>query len=1109
MPTSNASQDTLQPNVVRLVLERLEALCTQRSLEPLKKMFWSDFSYKYINRPLSFHNWKDARTLERYLYPEDPLLLLATNEQDDFHIIYIHLASADLPLTHERPIITNLLKNYFDALFIFSNERLDKWHFVHVKPDNKEAKRRIFRRFTISQEEQLRTAAERLALLTLAERENASSFEIQARHAEAFDVATVTKTFFDAYQKQFRSLQEDLYAQIRNLTWAHDYAHLFLNRCMFLYFIQRKGWLGGQKNFLRAFWDAYNQSSHEKDTFFNAWLQVLFLTAFNQKFDKRDEKYQYFPSHVKKILAEAPFLGGLFAPGLLDVQDSFILSDARFREIFDFFEEYNFTVAEDSPLDQEIAIDPEMIGRVYESLVNVSSESDERGDAGIFYPPRTEIDLMCRLALVDYLTNHLPSLQKALLYDLVFALEPQEKSGVDEEMKRLQCWDTINMHLRGVTVLDPACGSGAFLVGMFKVLDDLQSRANLYLQKTPESVYERRKRIIGQSLYGIDVMEWAARVAELRLWLILAVEPDIPLDQLHTRREPILPYFTFKIRHGDSLIQQAGGFDIVVGNPPYVRQENISDPLRPRHEVNSENKRKYKQQLAQLIHQAVPDFFLYKPSTDKAAHELDAKSDLYVYFYLHGLRLLKPHGSFCFITSNSWLDVGYGTVLQEFLLQHCKVKMIIDNAAKRSFATADVNTVIALLSPPGTRDLLGQNWMTRFILFAVDFEQILSAEVFKQIEETQKPTSTGLYRIYPISQRSLLLDGSTQQKARRSGALSKKKPTHATPQVPAQVLSYTGNKWGGKYLRAPDIYWVLMEKGKDKLRQLSEIAQIRFGIKTGANEFFYPDEKKITQWQIEEEFLRPVIKSPTDCSSILVQSNVLRSKLFLCQKTEKELKGTAALEYIRWGESQGFHKNASVSGRARWWSFSFEAGNSLFVKEAHNTSAVFFNPSRYPVDCRLYYADLPTITLVYLNSVVGALLFEIYNRAGLGGGARSMMVSDYVLIPALCGIAGEEREAERVFQQVYDLPARKLVLSEEKKLTSLNANLFDEPWRELDDFIFDLLHLTQIEREAVYEAVINLVEWRLKKALSLNNGRKPDGQEQEKNKKEKTQNCEA
>ncbi len=1245
------NQDTTQQEAVRLVLERLEDLCTQRSLEPLKTMFWKNFGYLPVNQPLSFRNWKDANRIKDYLYPYDPLLLLATNKQNDFDVIYIRLSSSGLPLIHERAIIHNLLEDHFDALFIFSNKSLDKWHFVNVKPDDKKAKRRIFRRFTVTQEEQLRTASEQLALLTITEIEDASSLEIQERHDKAFDVAAVTKIFFDEYQKQFRALQRDLDSQVEDMTWAHDYAHLFLNRCMFLYFIQRKRWLGGDRRFLRTFWNTYSENKllDQEQTFFHDWLQVLFIKAFNQNFDEGNERYNYFPSSVKALLAEAPFLGGLFAPNSLDEQYSFSISDARFCAIFKFLEGYNFIITEDSPLDQEVAVDPEMIGRVYESLVNVSSELDERGDAGIFYTPRTEIDLMCRLSCVDYLANHLPDFDKNVLYRLVFALEPHEKYDVDEEINACNHWDKISTYLSVVTVLDPACGSGAFLIGMLKVLDDLQARANRYLQGNPGDEYARRKRIIGQSLYGVDIMEWAARVAELRLWLILAVEPDIPLDQLHNRRDPILPYFTFKIRHGDSLIQQIsenssvvfahkqvtlgissilqqrlhilqvekenfynsepdgkfetwqdvdkeelgifiavlqereqnlekeivslnkklalskqssllestidervkqvdrvnievlkwkkeiveredelcetqkarrslenaervpfvwdigffeifgdkarGGFDIVVGNPPYVRQEHISNPLLPRTQVNPENKRAYKQKLAQVIHQAFYDFFQYKSDTRKATHELDAKSDLYVYFYLHSLRLLNAKGSFCFITSNSWLDVGYGAVLQEFLLQYCKMKMIIDNAAKRSFATADVNTVIALFSSPGTREPEGQDATTRFVRFTVDFEQVLSDDVFIEIEKTQVPVSTESYRVYPISQQALLIDGSTIQKEKQLRVIANKKQTNAAKHILTQISSYTGNKLGGKFLRAPKIYWVLMQKGKDKLKRLGEIVEVRYGIKTGANEFFYLNDEKVMQWQIEDEFLLPIIKSPTDCSSILVQSNVLRNNLFFCQKTEAELQGTAALEYIRWGESQGFHMNASVSGRTRWWSVSYEAANSIFVKEAHNTSAVFYNPNKYPVDCRLYYADLPAITLVYLNSVVGALLFEIYNRAGLGGGARSMMVSDYALVPSLYnGSAKEEREAGRVFRQVYDLSARKLVRSEGKKLTNIGTDLFDESWQVLDDFIFDILHLTQIERDAVYEEVIDLVEGRIKKAGSLGNGRKLDVQ---------------
>jgi hypothetical protein len=1067
-----------------LVLECLEALYTQRSLEPLQKMFWIDFAYMPVNQPLSLCNQRNTSMAVSYLHPDNPLLLLATNVQRDFAVIYIRLASSELPLSHERSIVNNLLHDYSDALFIFSNAALDIWHFVHVKPDKKEAKRRILRRFTISPQEHLRIASERLALLTSAGIQDTSLREIQQRYEQAFDVATVTKMFFDAYQKQFRSLQRDLYTQTDDMTWAHDYAHLFLNRCMFLYFIQRKGWLNNNKKFVRAFWDAYMISSSKKDTFFHNWLQVLFLKAFNKQYN---EYYEHFPHGIKEIFVEAPFLGGVFAVGTLDGREGFTISDAHCRELFTFFERYNFTLAEDSPLDQEVAVDPEMIGRVYESLVNL----DERGDAGIFYTPRTEIDFMCRLSLVDYLANHLPLLPKTLLYDLVFALEPHEKIAVDEALKKDAYWDMLGPHLRDVTVLDPACGSGAFLVGMLKVLDDLQARANHYIQCCQESDYERRKRIIGQSLYGVEIMQWAARVAELRLWLLLAVETDIPLPQLQQHGDPILPDFAFKIHHGDSLILPGNivtlsgatsrtGFGIVIGNPPYVRQENISDPYAPHGEVTVENKRLYKQKIAQRIYEAFPDFFLYKPETSKAAYELDAKSDLYIYFYFHALRLLNPLGSCCFITSNSWLDVGYGAMLQEFLLQHCQVKMIIDNAAKRSFATADVNTIITLFSSPVARDENGQNAVTRFILFAVDFEQTLFSAVFKWIESTQEPTSTHFCRVYPISQRTLLSNGSVVQKVRR--LIATKKESATLQRVP-QVSSYLGDKWGGKYLRAPAIYWRVMEKGKDRLKRLGTIAAMRYGIKTGANEFFYVDDQKVTQWQIEEEFLQPIIKSPTDCTSIFVQANALRTRLFLCQKTQAELKGTAALEYIRWGESQGFDTNASVRGRTRWWSFSIGVANSIFVKEAHNTSAVFFNPSRYLVDCRLYYADLSITTLVYLNSVVGALLFEIYNRAGLGGGARSMMVSDYAMVPVLYD--GREKEAEQVFQQIYALPARRILFLEQKK------HRCDEPWQDLDGFIFDMLGLTQMERDAVYEAVVSLVERRLQKAA------KYSGKEQE------------
>ena len=233
----------------------------------------------------------------------------------------------------------------------------------------------------------------------------------------------------------------------------------------------------------------------------------------------------------------------------------------RFTGIFDFLENYNFTIAEDSPLDQEVAVDPEMIGKVYESLVNVSDEEDEQGDAGIFYTPRTEIDLMCRLALVDNLTNHLGEEHKNLLYEVLFAFAPDDKAAVDEKLAAAQLWESLDTTLKALTVVDPACGSGSFLVGMLHILDDLRDRANRVLGRE-ESSFNRRKAIIGQNLYGVDVKEWACHVAELRLWLALIIDADIPRSELQVRNEPLLPHFSFNIRCGDSLVQEIGGMNL-------------------------------------------------------------------------------------------------------------------------------------------------------------------------------------------------------------------------------------------------------------------------------------------------------------------------------------------------------------------------------------------------------------------------------------------------------------------------------------------------------------------------------------------------------------------
>ena len=520
--------------------------------------------------------------------------------------------------------------------------------------------------------------------------------------------------------------------------------------------------------------------------------------------------------------------------------------------------------------------------------------------------------------------------------------------------------------------------------------------------------------------------------------------------------------FVWDIAFVEIFSDDKGGFDIVIGNPPYVRQENIADPKFPREDITTENKKAYKAKLARSVYQAFPRFFGYKREKDKPAnpsaavsHKLDAKSDLYIYFYFHGLSLLNSNGSLCFITSNSWLDVGYGKDLQEFLLKRCRIKQIIDNQSRRSFVSADVNTVICLFSAPDEKRPSGLDETARFIMFKTPFEGVLDAVIFEEVEKANERMSTEEHRIFPISQLTLLESGGDYQ-------------------TPAK---YSGDKWGGKYLRAPDIYWTILEKGKDKLVRLGDVAEVRRGFTTGANEFFYLNAEAVERWGIEEEFLKPVIKSPRECKSILIDPSQLKFKLFMCNKDRENLHGTAALDYIEWGESQEFDQRPSCSGRAQWWDLGEWEYPDMLWSDAYNVRfGCFENAGDYFGDKRFFVMKFKgenLVTRAYLNSTIIPLLIETEGITNLGEGVVYTNVYWLKTLPVL-----NSHVAAQEFRQCYDE-------IKTRKILSIFDEIHQSDRHALDALIFDNLNLTQGERDGVYEAVVDLVEARLNKAKSL------------------------
>ncbi len=847
---------------------------------------------------------------------------------------------------------------------------------------------------------------------------------------EAFSLAAVTdefyKSFFPIYEEIANSLKTRYDEEISN-DLKKNFALLFAIRVIFIGFIQKRKWLGDDEKFLHNFWLEYKNKYYKNNKFYERWLEPLFFEALaNPPGHKVAYRDNDFSDETDKKLQMAPYLnGGLFLRKNGYDDGGIAIPDDLIEKFFDFLFSYNFTIEENSLDDEDLQLNPEFLGIIFERLVNKAD--------GAVYTPRTEVDLMCRLSLVKWLeknnTTHIPHRD---LYEIFFR-EGGRDATSDEQ--RDGCF-SINQHkdmlrlLENVTICDPAVGSGAFPVGMLHVLDEIEQKVR---QKIGDPNYEltdfeRKKRIISSSLYGVEVKEWAVWIAQLRLWITLFI--DAP-DDLKLSMDAILPSLDFKMRCGDSLVQRIagkmfpvtghadiksslktkitqlknikndffqnsnknkleiehrelglfkdiiseeiklkraridqlsgrksaeqlsllgdepikveqlemdlngaevesimteireleeerqavrrdehpliwniefaevfadnGGFDIVIGNPPYVRQEGISDPTG-----KITNPKEYKAFLREMVCNDFPDYFL--EIKGKQIEKIDAKSDLYAYFYIRSLRLLNSKGIHTFICSNSWLDVGYGAWLQKFLINKAPVHFILDNHAKRSFEAADVNTIISVIDAPQKK--ADSEHLVKFVAFKQPFEDVIFSENLVAIEESEEIFKNSEYRVYPISAEALYEAG-VEYDEEIEQTLDDGK--------------YVGDKWGGKYLRAPDIFFTILEKGKGKLVRLGDIAEVRFGIKTGANEFFYLTDEQVKEWGIEKEFLKPVIKNARECDAIIIDQKKLKNKLFVCNKSKKEL-GHNVLSYIKWGEKQGYHERPSCRGRALWYS---------------------------------------------------------------------------------------------------------------------------------------------------------------------------------------------
>jgi type II restriction/modification system DNA methylase subunit YeeA len=375
---------------------------------------------------------------------------------------------------------------------------------------------------------------------------------------EAFSVEKVTKEFFLEYRQLFDSLVGNLSKNhtflneaSKNSINTENFAKKLLGQIVFLYFIQKKGWIGvpagkkwgeGDKNFMS---NIYKEAIAKKANFYNDYLEKLFYNALNNAYRDSAE-----PSFSKDFGSRIPFLNGGLFEAEYDWKNSLVYLDNKiFQSIFDVFERYNFTIEEESPDDKEIAVDPEMLGKIFENLL---SENLRKGK-GTYYTPREIVYYMCRESLVNYLVSNHSKITEENIRNYIFCSESFEnfKKQKGESFTPGQ-WKELDDLLANIKVCDPACGSGAFLVGMLNMIVKLR----IFLQTTPDNYlipqkkeYELKRETIQNCIYGVDIDPGAIEIAKLRLWLTLVV--DYNLEDI----EP-LPNLDYRLMCGNSLLEE-------------------------------------------------------------------------------------------------------------------------------------------------------------------------------------------------------------------------------------------------------------------------------------------------------------------------------------------------------------------------------------------------------------------------------------------------------------------------------------------------------------------------------------------------------------------------
>ena len=403
---------------------------------------------------------------------------------------------------------------------------------------------------------------------TAQSRLNKEAFSSVKKIEEAFSVEPVNKEFYKGIKISFDKIYKDVLKNFENensasdcLLSAKEFSLRFLGRALFCWFLREKDLIP------KEIFDFINiDETKTKDNYYKEVLEELFFNILNVKMEERKIESKIINQYEKQI----PFLnGGLF----LKKEDDYkvkTIDNEIIKELFEFFEKYNFTVDESAPFDIEISIDPEMLGRIFENLlaeINPESSASARKETGSFYTPREIVDYMVCESIKLYLYKKTQNV-KAYKIDNIFSVNEEADFSNEERNEILNA-------IHEMKILDIACGSGAFPMGIlnrvFNIIDKLDSNHEFYKEFLLKNIkgqareefkklyqankfnYAYKLDMLQRMIHGVDIQPIAIEISRLRAFLSLIVdeEKESGQDNLGIKA---LPNLEFNFISANSLI---------------------------------------------------------------------------------------------------------------------------------------------------------------------------------------------------------------------------------------------------------------------------------------------------------------------------------------------------------------------------------------------------------------------------------------------------------------------------------------------------------------------------------------------------------------------------